>query len=109
MNHLKTYEIFLTRFFSKKKEKSNRGEEGYPYSVITFKYLNGDIVKRITDGIVGKIIDKGVDKYYVSGEFTPYYVVDFGETEVKKYNENEITIPTEEEIEFYKTTKNYNL
>jgi hypothetical protein len=103
MKYIKTHENFLNKFF--KKEKKGKTYPEYKYDIVKFKYSYGDIVKRIKDGKIGEIVGQDVGTFITT---KIVYTVDFGDNTNACF-EIELETPTNEEIEFFKDTRNYNL
>jgi len=111
MKHLQIYENFITDLF-KKKQKSKLHQALYPdnnnfLSVVKIKYQIGEILKRVEDGRLGKVLahEPGITN---DNQLEIVYMIKFG-NELNGYFKKDLEVPTEEEKEFFETINKYNL
>lgn len=112
MKYINQYENFFTDLFKKKPiPKPSIGQKGQGLRLIKYKYTIGDIVKLIFKDRIGEVVKQSY-AYNDTNDFArdpiPIYILDIDDKDTI-HEEDELTNPTPEELEFYLNTKKYNL
>jgi hypothetical protein len=105
MKHIELFENFITDLFKKKKLVSTQNQ--YTQHIIFFR--TNELVKRKKDGEIGRVFS--VQSSFGLNELV-YFVQFLDDLETNwsvSYYADELETPTDDEIELYKNTKNYNL